>query len=53
MDQLSEQLDFDRTRIRGWGLAQAVLAAYWSLEDVGHVWEQPLLCAQYLAEMDS
>ncbi|MDP9370111.1 MAG: aminoglycoside phosphotransferase family protein [Chloroflexota bacterium] len=53
VDQLAEQLGFDRTRIRGWGLAQAVLAAYWSLEDVGRVWEQPLLCAQYLGEMDS
>ncbi len=53
VDQLAEQLGFDRTRIRGWGLAQAVLAAYWSLEDAGRVWEQPLLCAQYLAEMDS
>ncbi len=52
VDQLSEQLGFDRARIRSWGLAQAVLAAYWSLEDTGWVWEQPLICAQLLAGME-
>ena len=35
IDLLSERLDLDRERVRGWGLAQAVLAAYWGLEDGG------------------
>ncbi len=52
VDQLSEQLAFDRARIRSWGLAQAVLAAYWSLEDTDLVWKQPLVCARLLAEME-
>lgn len=49
VDQLAEELGLDRARVRGWGLAQAVLAAYWSLEDNGHVWRQPLVCAELLA----
>ncbi len=49
VDQLSEHLGFDRQRIRGWGIAQGVLAAYWGLEDAGQVWEQALTCAQLLA----
>ena len=53
VDQLSERLGFDRARIRGWGLAQAVLAAYWSVEQTDRVWEQPIVCAHLLAEMDS
>lgn len=30
---LADALDLDHERIRGWGLAQAVLSAVWSLED--------------------
>ncbi len=30
---LAERLDIERQRILGWGLAQAVLSAWWSLED--------------------
>jgi streptomycin 6-kinase len=33
--QLSEELGFDRARIRGWGVAQAVLSEWWSIEDTG------------------
>lgn len=32
---LSEVLGFDRQRIAGWGMAQAVLSAWWSYEDHG------------------
>lgn len=31
--QLAEELGFDRTRIKGWAVAQAVLSAWWSYED--------------------
>jgi streptomycin 6-kinase len=53
VDQLAEQLGFDRERVRGWGLAQAVLAASWSVEDRGDVWEQPLVCAELIAAISA
>jgi streptomycin 6-kinase len=46
---MAEELDLDRVRIRGWGLAQAVLAAWWSVEDFGHPWDAALTCAELLA----
>lgn len=51
LDVLSHELGFDRGRIRAWGLAQAVLAAYWSLEDGGHVWNEALVFARLLGEV--
>ena len=50
LDILSGELGLDLARIRAWGLAQAVLAAYWSLEDGGQVWEEALSFANLLAE---
>ena len=29
IDLLAEELDLDRSRVRGWAISQAVLAAYW------------------------
>lgn len=49
VDQYSEELGFDRDRLIGWGLAQAVLAAWWSYEDHGHGWEPWIVCAEHLA----
>jgi streptomycin 6-kinase len=49
LDQLSEELGLDRARVHGWALAQAVLAAYWGLEDSGRVWEEALTFAELLA----
>jgi streptomycin 6-kinase len=49
VDQLAEELNLDRARVRGWGLAQAVLAAWWGVEDGGHVWDAALGCAELLA----
>jgi streptomycin 6-kinase len=49
IDQLADELALDRARIRGWGLAQAVLSAWWSMEDHGHGWEPALACAELLA----
>lgn len=49
VDQLAEELGLNRARVRGWGLAQAVLAAWWSVEDSGHIWDSALTCAQLLS----
>jgi streptomycin 6-kinase len=51
VDQLAEELGFDRSRIVGWGLYQAVLSAWWSLEDHGHGWEWGIACAELLAKL--
>lgn len=48
LDVLSRELGLDRSRIRAWGIAQAVLAAYWSLEDGGRVWDEALVFARLL-----
>jgi streptomycin 6-kinase len=44
----SEALGVDRQRLIGWGLAQAVLSAWWSIEDHGHGWEEAIACAEML-----
>jgi streptomycin 6-kinase len=49
MDRSTEELALDRARVRGWALAQAVLAAWWGIEDFGRVWEDMLTCAELLA----
>ena len=49
VQKLSEELGLDRTRVRGWGMAQAVLAAYWGWEDSGQVWEEALRFAELLS----
>ena len=51
VDQLSAELGFDRERIVGWGLAQAVLSAWWCIEDNTHSWEFPIACAELLAAL--
>lgn len=51
VDQLTAELGFQRERILGWGLAQAVLSAWWSFEDSGQVGEEAIMCAQLLAEL--
>jgi streptomycin 6-kinase len=49
VDQFSEELGLDRARVRGWGLAQAVLSACWSIEDSGHFNQDVMTCAELLA----
>ena len=51
IDQFADELGLDRERIRGWGLAQAVLSAWWYWEDHGSVAEDTLACAQILAAL--
>ena len=45
----SEVLGFERDRMAAWAFAQAVLSAYWCLEDSGSGWEPAILCAETLA----
>jgi streptomycin 6-kinase len=49
---LAEALDLDARRIRGWAVAQAVLAAVWSIEDDESVNDYWVTCADLLAEGD-
>jgi streptomycin 6-kinase len=49
VDQLAEELGFDRARIRDWGLAQAMLSAWWSMEDSGELAVFAITCAELLA----
>lgn len=51
IDQFSEELSVDRARIRGWGLSQAVLSAWWGVEDSGQLGEGALICAKLLSEI--
>jgi streptomycin 6-kinase len=52
VDQLTRELGFDRARIVGWGVAQAVLAAWWCLEDGYMSWEYFARCADLLAALE-
>lgn len=49
VDQLSEELGFERARVRGWGVYQALLASWWGVEDIGQPWDEALQCAELLA----
>ena len=48
---LTEELGFDYQRIIGWGVAQAALSAWWSIEDHDRGWEEAIACAELLAEL--
>ena len=51
IDILHDRLGFERERIREWGLAHAVLSAWWSVEDrTGE--EYALAFAEMIAELD-
>ena len=49
LDVLCGELGLDRARVRAWGISQAVLAAYWGVEDFGQAWEQALAFAELLS----
>jgi len=48
---LSEMLEIDRGRILAWSLAQAVLSAWWSIEDKGHGWEDAIAVAEQIRSL--
>ena len=43
---LSEHLGMERSRVRGWGIAHAVLSACWDLDDEGQGGESAIHCAE-------
>ena len=51
IDILHERLGFERERIREWGVAHAVLSAWWGIEDYTG-WEYSLAFAAMLADLD-
>lgn len=48
---LAEELAVDPERIRGWGIYESVLSAWWSVEDGGAPWQEALACAQIMADI--
>ena len=51
IDILHDELALDRDRMLGWGIAQAVLSAWWSYEDSGSGWESACACAEVLMRL--
>jgi streptomycin 6-kinase len=51
IDILHERLGFERERIREWGLAHAVLSAWWGIED-NTGWDSALAFAEMVADLD-
>jgi len=49
IDLLAEALDLDRARVRDWAIAQAVLSAWWIIEDGSDNLEDQITCAELLA----
>jgi streptomycin 6-kinase len=52
IDILHERLGFERDRIREWGLAHAILSAWWGIED-NTGWEYALAFAGMIAELET
>jgi len=50
IDILHERLGFERDRIREWGLAHAILSAWWSIEDHGD-WHYAANFAEMIADL--
>jgi streptomycin 6-kinase len=50
IDILHESLGFERERIREWGLAHAVLSAWWSIEERGE-WRYAAAFAEMIADL--
>jgi streptomycin 6-kinase len=50
-DILAEELALDRQRILAWSFAQAVLSAWWSIEDHNTGWEEAVQVAEILSSL--
>lgn len=48
IDQLAEELGFERERVYSWGFSQAVLSILWGVEDTGQVSEEGLYFVRLL-----
>ncbi len=53
LEIFTEELGYDRDRLRDWGIAHGVLSACWSLEDEGYGWEGAIAAAETLARLES
>jgi streptomycin 6-kinase len=51
VEVLHEELSLAKDRMLGWGMAQAVLSAWWSIEDAGSDWQWQCACAEVLASL--
>jgi streptomycin 6-kinase len=51
LDILSDVLAMDRQRLLEWSVAQAVLSAWWSYEDLGDGWQPMMRLAESLATL--
>jgi streptomycin 6-kinase len=51
IDILHERLGFERERIHKWGLAHAILSAWWSIED-NSGWEYAAAFSEMIADLD-
>jgi streptomycin 6-kinase len=51
IEVLHEELRFPRDRMLSWGIAQAVLSAWWSFEDSGTEWQWLCSCAEVLSAL--
>jgi len=49
---LSEQLGLERSRIRGWALAHALLSAWWDMDEQGSGGEYAIHCAQLFEQIN-
>lgn len=49
VEVLHEELGFPKDRMLGWGVAQAVLSAWWSFEESATDWQPRCACAEVLA----
>jgi streptomycin 6-kinase len=47
-DILAETLGFDRQRLIAWSYTQAILSAWWTIEDHGHGWEPIIALSERL-----
>jgi streptomycin 6-kinase len=52
VDQIVDEMGFDRARTIGWAVAQAMLSAWWSFEDHGRDWEWAVSCAELLMQLE-
>jgi streptomycin 6-kinase len=52
LDQLTQELGFDRSRLVAWGLAQSILTGWWSFEDHGRGYEPDIACAEIFEELE-
>ena len=51
VELLAAELGLDRHRVAGWGVAQAVLSAWWHYEDGGAGWGSAMACAETLMRL--